>query len=126
MRKDGLDPTRLEAELNADQNVVRVLREQGDVPSIRRAVDVRFVGSPAEIERARALTAADGWTEVQTVELEDGAIALDVQCEQTTDEEALRDLTIQALRFETASGARYDGWGTVAQKKRGLFGFKVR
>jgi hypothetical protein len=125
MEADGLDRSRVEAELNADRDVIRVLREQGDVPSIRRPIDVRFVGSRAEIEQARALASADGWTEVQTVELEDGTFALDLQREQTTDEQALRDLTVQALRWEMACGARYDGWGTVAQKKRSLFGFKV-
>jgi len=42
-----IDPQRVEAELAADADIIRSLNENGDVPSIRRSVDVRFVG-PAE------------------------------------------------------------------------------
>ncbi|USI72937.1 hypothetical protein [Sphingomonas morindae] len=50
-----IDPNRLAAELAADADVVRSLRDNGDVSSVIRPVDVRLTGSR---ENVRCL--ADG------------------------------------------------------------------
>jgi hypothetical protein len=110
-----IDPQRLAAELAADADVVRSLRENGDDPTIVRPIDVRFEGDEAAVLRLRDAADAAGWTVIQIVELDEASWALDVQRAQTTDEEALRLLTVEALRIEQTFGVRYDGWGTVAQ-----------
>ena len=45
MAPTPIDPQRLEAELAADADVMRSLNENGDVPTVVRPVDVRFIGS---------------------------------------------------------------------------------
>ncbi len=111
-----IDRDRLEAELKADADVVRSLRENGDVESVVRPVDVRFVGDETKITNLSHNIEGLGWRVLQVVQLEAGKAALDVQRDQTTDAAALRELTETALRIETASGVDYDGWGTIAQR----------
>ncbi len=113
----NVDPERLSAELEADIDVMRSLRENGDIASIVRPVDVRFVGPASEIDRPANATDPMGWEVIQIVALGDGACALDVQRRQSTEPSALRALTIEALAIEQDFGVRYDGWGTVAVSK---------
>ena len=113
----SIDPQRVEAELNADADVLRSLNEHGDVPSITRPVDVRFVGSAENVGSLEKQIGALGWRVVQRVHLDEGTEALDVQRDQTTDLSAIRRLTEAALQIETKYGVRSDGWGTVATKR---------
>jgi hypothetical protein len=112
-----IDPERVEAEVAADADVLRSLQENGDVSSIVRPVDVRFVGSGENVGFLEQQIGTLGWHVVQRVSLDDGSEALDVQREQTTDLDAIRQLTEAALQIEAQYGVRYDGWGTVARKQ---------
>jgi regulator of RNase E activity RraB len=112
----NINPERLAAELLADADVIRSLRESGDVSSIVRPVDVRFVGDQEQIGALRVKIGNLGWKFIQTVALGDGSLALDAQREQTTDAAAIRVLTEEALRIETENNIHYDGWGTVAKR----------
>lgn len=109
------DPDRLAEELDADADVVRALRENGDVPTIVRPVDVHFVGEPDEIARLEDEIEGLGWTIVEAIEEDDGFVVLSVQRRQATTDAALRTLTEDALRIEAAYGVSYDGWGTAAE-----------
>lgn len=112
----SIDPARIEAETTADADVIRSLNKNGDVPTITRPVDIRFVGGAAALAKLEADAASLGLRVVQKTT--DGQeIALDVQKDQTTDPLAIRKLTEMALRIETQYGVRYDGWGTVATKR---------
>lgn len=114
--KDKIDAARLEAELAADANVILSLRRNGDVASIVRPVDVRFVGGRSEIDRLAGAIHERGWRVVQIVGLDGDKCALDVQRDQGTEVDALRRLTVAALMIERHYDVRYDGWGTVARR----------
>jgi regulator of RNase E activity RraB len=109
-----IDPERLAAELAADAEVLRSLRDNGDVASAVRPVDVRFEGGTEEINALADEIEELGWTVVQMVEIDEDTLALDVRRDQTADDEAIRALTEDALRIEEAFGVGYSGWGTVA------------
>lgn len=109
-----IDATRVEAEMAADSDVLKSLERNGDVPTVKRPVDLRFVGQAGNIARLQNDIGTLGWRVVQRVPVDGGEIALDVQTEQTTDRAAIRELTETALRIEAKYGVRYDGWGTVA------------
>ena len=112
-----IDSQRVETELAADAEVLRSLNENGDVASIARPVDVRFVGPTDSVVSLEKQIGSLGWRVVQRVTLDDGSEALDVQRDQTTDVTAIRQLTEAALEIEVQYGVRYDGWGTVATKR---------
>ena len=109
------DADRLAEELAADAEVVRALRDNGDVAEIIRPVDVHFVGEAEAIERLEEAAEALGWTIIDLVPEDDGYATLSVQRQQTTTDEALRALTEDALRIEAAYAVSYDGWGTAAE-----------
>jgi len=117
MPPPAVDPQRVEKELAADADVLRSLRDNGDVPSIIRPVDVRFVGPAASMAKLEKQIGSMGWRTVQRVPLSDGSEALDVQRDQKTDAAAIRRLTEAALWIEGRYGVRYDGWGTVSTKR---------
>lgn len=100
----------------ADEDVLKSLERNGDVPTIKRPVDVRFIGQAGNIAKLQNDVATLGWRVVQRVPVDGGEMALDVQTDQTTDRVAIRNLTEAALRVEARYGVRYDGWGTVATK----------
>jgi len=110
-----VDPERLAEELAADADVVRALRENGDVAEIVRPVDVHFEGDDEAISRVEDAAEELGWRVIEAVEEEDGLVTLWLQRDQTTTESALRALTEDALRIEAAYGVNYDGWGTAAE-----------
>ena len=112
-----IDAARIDAEMAADAAVLDSLKLNGDVPTIRRPVDVRFVGRPENISKLQEEIATSGWRVVTTAPTDGGEIALDIQTDQTTDHAAIRGLTETALRIEAKYGVRYDGWGTVATKR---------
>lgn len=117
MSPTPVDPQRVEAELAADADVLRSLNENGDIASIARPVDVRFVGATDNVISLEMQIGSLGWRVVQRVPLDDGSEALDVQRDQTTDVTAIRQLTEAALGIEAQYGVHYDGWGTVATKR---------
>lgn len=118
LTQEKVDPDRLAAELAADGDVIRSLRNNGDEPTNVRPVDVRFVGAADSIERLRQAAPEMGWRVIQTVAQDDGSTALDLQRDQTTELPVLTALTKEALQLEAAFGVRYDGWGTAATPRR--------
>jgi hypothetical protein len=112
-----IDTARIDAEIAADAAVLDSLKLNGDVPTIKRPVDVRFVGRSANIAKLKGEIGSVGWRVVREIPTDAGDVALDVQTEQTTDPAAIRRLTETALRVEAQYGVRYDGWGTVATKQ---------
>jgi hypothetical protein len=113
----NIDPEKLAAELKADMDVMRSLRKHGDIASVIRPVDVRFVGQASDIDRLAKAASTIGWEVIQVVALNEGRAALDVQRRQSTEPSALRALTIEALNIEQAYDVGYDGWGAVAVTK---------
>lgn len=113
----SIDPARVEAELAADADVLRSLNENGDKPAIIRPVDVRFVGSAANIARLQKAVGLIGWRIIQRAPIDGGEEALDVQRDQTTDLAAIRGMTETALGLEAKFNVRYDGWGTIATQR---------
>lgn len=111
-----VDLQRLNAELAADADVLRSLRSNGDVPSMIRPIDVRFVGPTDNVRLLEQKNGSLGWRVVQRVPLDDGSEALDVQRDQATDTIAIRRLTEAALQIEAQFSVHYDGWGTVSTK----------
>jgi len=109
-----IDANRLAAEIAADADVVRSLKANGDVSSIIRNVGARFEGSETAIANLQRHVEKTEWRVVQVVKTEDGQIAIDIERDQTTDLQAVRELTVAALKIEMATGAVYDGWGTIA------------
>lgn len=112
----SVDRQRLQAELAADADVLRSLHSNGDVPSIIRPVDIRFVGPTDKVRLLEQKIGSLGWRVVQRVPLDDGSAALNVQRDQATDAIAIRRLTEAALQIEAQFSVHYDGWGTVATK----------
>lgn len=110
-----IDPDRLAVEMATDEDVVRVLRQNGDVATIVRPIEVRFEGSQSAIARLHSAISDFGWHVLQVVDLDDGTVALDVQRDQSTQPAAIRALTEDALRIELIFGVEYDGWGTMAK-----------
>lgn len=106
----ALDPDVLAETLALDAEVAASLRDSGDNPAAVRPVDVRFTGTADAIGMLGQDAAELGWDAVQTETLQDGSLALDLQREQTTDDDALRDLSETALRIEAAYGVLYEGW----------------
>ena len=115
MSKTSVDPARLAEELAADEEVIAALRDNGDVATLVRPVDVHFEGDEEAISRLEDEAEELGWTVVEVAEEEDGLFTLWIQREQTTTDAALRGLTEEALRLEADYGLSYDGWGTVAE-----------
>lgn len=109
-----LEPDVLAETLALDAEVASSLRANGDDPAAVRPVDVRFVGTTAAIGLLEQDAGELGWVAVQTVALEDGNLALDLQREQSADDDSLRELTETALRIEAAYGVLYEGWAAQA------------
>lgn len=114
MPAEPIDPARVEAELAADADVIRSLRENGDDPRVVRPVDVHFLGGREPILRLADAAESLGWSVAQVMDCDDGGLAIDLCRDQTTDEAAVRQLTFDALVIEQTYGLSYDGWGTMA------------
>jgi hypothetical protein len=112
-----IDPQRLAAASAFDADVLRALKEHGDVPSIVRPVDVTFVGTPDKVRSLQDQIRSLGWRFVQRTQLNDGREALDVQRDQRTDAGSIQRLTKTALTIEAHFDVEYDGWGTEATKR---------
>ena len=100
----------------ADLDVIRNLRDNGDLPHIIRDVDVSFRGTIEALRRLEVASSNWGFRVLELVEAdEDGQPWLFLVRSQTTDEEALRDLTMTYLQIEDSFGVECDGWGCVGQ-----------
>ena len=103
----------------ADLDVLKHLRENGDLPDVPRGVDVSFRGSMDALKRLRAACENFGFTVQEFIEAdENGEPWLFLVRTQTTDNDAMRDLTMTYLQIEDSFGVECDGWGCVAQTEK--------
>ena len=103
----------------ADQDVLRELRENGDLPSVPREVDVSFRGPFDSLVRLQSACDNFGFTVQEFIDAdEDGQPWLFLVRTQTTDNDAMRDLTMTYLQIEDSFGVECDGWGCVAQTEK--------
>lgn len=111
-----IDPARMEQEWAADQDVLRNLAANGDRASIKRAVDVSFRGSEANLAELSAAANTFGLTELDREEdAEGGEPYLFFERFQAVDAQSIKDLTRLCLQIEIMFNVEYDGWGCEAQ-----------
>lgn len=110
-----VDPARLEAEWEADKDVLANLAANGDKAHIPRPVDVSFRGSEKDFERLLNVASQFGFVELDREEGDDGELYLFLECEQAVDEASIRKLTRTCVQLETLFGLEYDGWGCTAE-----------
>lgn len=110
-----VDQARLDAEWDADKDVLANLSANGDKAMIRRPVDVSFRGSDKDFDRLLEIASQFGFVELDREVGEDGELYLFLECEQAVDEQSIRALTKKCLQIEMLFGVEYDGWGCVAQ-----------
>ncbi|MBP2275674.1 MULTISPECIES: ribonuclease E inhibitor RraB [Sphingomonas] len=110
-----VSPARLEEEWAADKDVLASLRENGDRPEIVRMVDVSFRGTEPALDRLEEDAEELGFEVIEREEDEEGEISLFLGREQTSDDDAIRALTLKCLQIELIYDVEYDGWGCTAE-----------
>lgn len=111
-----IEPDRWSEVWAADLDVIRNLRKNGDVPHLPRDVDVSFRGTVEALKRLEIASSNWGFHVLELLEAdENGQPWLFLVRNQTTDEEAMRDLTMTYLQMEDSFGVECDGWGCVGQ-----------
>jgi regulator of RNase E activity RraB len=110
-----IDPTRLEEECLADQEVLANLLENGDQPEIVRPVDVSFRGTTEALVKLTDRAAEFGFDFVEIEEDEDGEPCLFLVRDQAADAASIKELTTTCLQIELIFGVEYDGWGCELQ-----------
>ena len=111
-----IEPERWNEAWEADLDVLRSLRENGDLPHVLRDVDVSFRGAFEALQRLEVASANWGFRVQELMEPdEEGQAWLFLVRSQTTDDEAIRDLTMTYLQIEDSFGVESDGWGCVGQ-----------
>ncbi len=114
-----VDEARLEAEWEADKEVLANLAANGDKAMIHRAVDVSFRGSEKDFDRVLEIASQFGFVELDREEDEDGHLYLFLEIKQAVDEASIRALTKKCLQIEMICGVEYDGWGCSAETGSG-------
>ncbi len=109
-----VDPARLEAEWEADKDILVQLAANGDKAYLRRPIDVSFSGTEEGFEQVLAIASQFGFVELDREQGEDGTLYLFLECEQAVDEQSIRALTLKCLQIELLCGVDYDGWGCEA------------
>jgi hypothetical protein len=109
-----VDAARLEAEWQADKDILRQLAANGDRAHIKRPVDVSFRGDAERFEAVLRIARQFGMVELDRETDEAGDEFLFLECEQAVDEQSIRDLTRKCLQIEQMCGVDYDGWGCEA------------
>ena len=110
-----VDPARLEAEWQADKDILVQLAANGDRARMPRPIDVSFRGTDEDFERVLNVASQFGFVELDREIGEDGEHYLFLECEQAVDEQSIRDLTRKCIQIEMLFGVEYDGWGCEAQ-----------
>jgi regulator of RNase E activity RraB len=109
-----VDPARLEAEWEADKDILRQLAANGDKARRPRLVDVSFRGDDEGFEKVLNIASQFGFVELDRETDDEGDQYLFLECEQAVDEESIRALTRKCLQIEIMCGVEYDGWGCQA------------
>ena len=111
-----IDEARWDEAWAADRDVLRSLRENGDIPHIPRDIDVSFRGTMEALKRLEAACSNFGFELQEFIEAdEEGRPWLFLVSTQSADEEAIRELTMTYLQIENSFGVECDGWGCVGQ-----------
>jgi regulator of RNase E activity RraB len=114
-----IDPARLEAEWEADKDILRQLAASGDKARLKRPVDVSFLGTDESFEAVLKIASQFGFVELDRETDEEGDQYLFLECESAVDEESIRQLTRKCLQIEIMCGVEYDGWGCQAETGSG-------
>jgi hypothetical protein len=110
-----VDPARLEAEWEADKDILVQLAANGDKAHLPRPVDVSFRGTDEDFERVLNVASQFGFVELDREVGEDGELYLFLECESAVDEQSIRALARKCIQIELLFGVEYDGWGSEAQ-----------
>ena len=111
-----IEPERWDEVWAADLDVLRSLRENGDLPHVMRDVDVSFRGTIEALRRLEVASSDWGFRVQEFIEADDeGQAWLFLVRSQTTEEHAIRKLTMTYLQMEDCFGVECDGWGCVGQ-----------
>lgn len=110
-----VDPARLEAEWDADKDVLVQLAANGDRAKQPRPVDVSFRGTEENFERVLNVASQFGFVELDREVGEDGEHYLFLECESAVDEDSIRAITRKCVQIEMMFDVEYDGWGCEAQ-----------
>ena len=110
-----VDPARLEAEWDADKDVLVQLAANGDRAKQPRPVDVSFRGTEENFERVLNVANQFGFVELDREVGEDGEHYLFLECESAVDEDSIRAITRKCIQIEMMFDVEYDGWGCEAQ-----------
>jgi hypothetical protein len=115
LKLPDVDPARLEAEWEADKDILVQLAANGDKAHLPRPVDVSFRGTEEDFERVLNVASQFGFVELDRETGEDGELYLFLECESAVDEQSIRALTRKCVQIELLFGVEYDGWGCEAQ-----------
>jgi regulator of RNase E activity RraB len=110
-----IDPKRLAEELEANEEVLIALAENGDIAALPRTIDVHFKGAQDAIEQLAEDAQGLGLRFIDFGEFEDGDWAADCQVDGPVTRPALKALIIRALEIEISHGVEFDGWGCAAE-----------
>ena len=110
-----IDPKRLAEELDANEEVLIALAENGDIAELSRAIDVHFKGPQEAIENVAENAQDLGFRFIDFGEFEDGDWAADLQVDGPVTRDALKALITRALEIESSHGVEFDGWGCAAE-----------
>lgn len=110
-----IDPKRLAEELEANEDVLIALAENGDIATLPRTIDVHFKGAQDAIEQLAEDAQGLGLRFIDFGEFEDGDWAADCQVDGPVTRPALKALIIRALEIEISHGVEFDGWGCAAE-----------
>jgi hypothetical protein len=112
-----IDSQRLADTVASADLVIKQLRDYGDVSDVVRPVEAYFYGPPSAIARLEADLPDLGWKLVDRTPTEDGQSGLTIARDQTTDQEAIRHFSEDALRIELDYGVVYDGWQSSVETR---------
>ena len=110
-----VDAARLEAEWDADKDVLVQLASNGDKAELRRPIDVSFRGTQDAFERVLSVASQFGFVELDREVGEDGEDYLFLECQSAVDEQSIRALARKCVQIEMLFDVEYDGWGCEAQ-----------
>ena len=110
-----VDPARLEAEWDADKDILVQLAANGDRAKQPRPIDVSFRGTEENFERVLNVASQFGFVELDREIDEDGDHYLFLECESAVDEDSIRAITRKCIQIEMMFDVEYDGWGCEAQ-----------
>ena len=115
MIPSDIDPERFEQQWALNLDILDSLAQNGDKSEIPRTLDVSFIGSSEALDELESAASELGFSVQGRNVTDDGEEWLFLERLQTTDAEAIENLTVTYIRIEDRFGVYCDGWGCVAQ-----------